>query len=100
MRSLYVGKLPHGTSDSEFRNMFAIYGAVENVNIITDRDSGRARGFASVEMPNSSEAEMAIVRLNGSGLGGRTLNVSEAKAQSRSARAATANSISVAAGGV
>jgi RNA recognition motif-containing protein len=59
--------------------MFAIYGAVENVNIITDRETGRARGFAFVEMPNSSEAEMAIVGLNGSGLGDRTLNVSEAK---------------------
>jgi cold-inducible RNA-binding protein len=79
MKSLYVGNLPHGTSDSELRNMFAIYGAVENVNIITDRETGRARGFAFVEMPNSSEAEMAIVGLNGSGLGDRTLNVSEAK---------------------
>jgi cold-inducible RNA-binding protein len=79
MKSLYVGNLPHGATDSELRNMFAIYGAVQNVNMITDRDTGRARGFAFVEMPNSSEAEMAIVGLNGSGLGGRTLNVSEAK---------------------
>jgi RNA recognition motif-containing protein len=81
MKSLYVGNLPHSTSDSELRNMFAVYGAVETVNIIADRDTGRARGFAFVVMPNSSEAEMAIVGLNGSGLGGRALNVSEAKAK-------------------
>ena len=79
MKSLYVGNLPHRTTDSELRELFAVYGAVENVNIITDRDTGRARGFAFVEMPNSEEAEKAIAALNGSELGGRTLNVNEAK---------------------
>jgi RNA recognition motif-containing protein len=79
MKNLYVGNLPHNTTDSELRTLFAAHGAVENVNIITDRDTGRARGFAFVEMPNSDEAEKAIAALNGSELGGRTLNVNEAR---------------------
>jgi RNA recognition motif-containing protein len=79
MKNLYVGNLPHSTTDSELRSLFAAHGAVENVNIITDRDTGRARGFAFVEMTNSGEAEKAIAALNGSELGGRTLNVNEAK---------------------
>jgi cold-inducible RNA-binding protein len=79
MKNLYVGNLPHSTTDSELRNLFAAHGTVENVNIITDRDTGRARGFAFVEMPNSGEAEKAIAALNGTELGGRTLNVNEAK---------------------
>ena len=80
--NLYVGNLPHSTTDSELRSLFAAHGTVENVNIITDRDTGRARGFAFVEMPNSGEAEKAIAALNGSELGGRTLNVNEAKPKS------------------
>jgi cold-inducible RNA-binding protein len=79
MKSLYVGNLPHSTTDSELRNLFSVYGAVENVNIVTDRDTGRARGFAFVEMPDSGAAEKAIAALNGSELGGRTLNVNEAR---------------------
>jgi RNA recognition motif-containing protein len=79
MKNLYVGNLPHNTTDSELRTLFAAHGAVDNVNIITDRDTGRARGFAFVEMPNSVEAEKAIAALNGSELGGRTLNVNEAR---------------------
>lgn len=79
MKSLYVGNLPHSTTETELRNLFAVYGAVENVNIITDRDTGRARGFAFVEMPDSGAAEKAIAALNGSELGGRNLNVNEAR---------------------
>ncbi len=79
MKILYVGNWRKGTSNSELRNMFAVYGAVETVNIIADRHTGCARGFALVVMPNSSEAEMAIMGLNGSRLGGRTSNASEAK---------------------
>ncbi|HEY7352139.1 MAG TPA: RNA-binding protein [Terriglobales bacterium] len=79
---LYVGNLPHSTTDSELRNLFAAHGTVENVSIVTDRETGRSRGFAFVEMPDSSEAEKAIAALNGSDLGGRTLNVNEAKPKS------------------
>jgi cold-inducible RNA-binding protein len=79
MKNLYVGNLPHSTTDSELRNLFSAHGAVENVSIITDRETGRSRGFAFVEMPDSGEAEKAIAALNGSDLGGRTLNVNEAK---------------------
>jgi cold-inducible RNA-binding protein len=82
MKNLYVGNLPHNTTDSELRSLFAAHGAVENVNIITDRNTGRARGFAFVEMPNSGEAEKAIAALNGFELSGRTLNVNEAKPKS------------------
>jgi RNA recognition motif-containing protein len=59
---------------------------VENVNIVTDRDTGRARGFAFVEMSNAAEAEKAIAALNGSELGGRPLNVNEAKPKTDRAR--------------
>lgn len=87
MKNLYVGNLPHSTTDSELRNLFAAHGTVENVNIITDRETGRARGFAFVEMPNSGEAEKAIAALNGAELGGRTLNVNEAKPKTDRSRA-------------
>jgi cold-inducible RNA-binding protein len=79
MKNVYIGNLPHKTTDVDLRDLFAVYGTVENVNIITDRETGRARGFAFVEMPNPEEAEKAIAALNGSELGGRTLNVNEAK---------------------
>ena len=79
MKNLYVGNLPHSTTDTDLRNAFAVYGQVESVNIITDRDTGRARGFAFVEMGDSGGAEKAIAALNGSDLGGRTIQVNEAR---------------------
>jgi len=79
MKNLYVGNLPHSTTDTELRNLFAAHGAVENVSIITDRETGRARGFAFVEMTDAGEAEKAIAALNGSELGGRVLKINEAK---------------------
>jgi RNA recognition motif-containing protein len=60
MKNLYVGNLPHNTTETDLRNAFAVYGQVDNVNIITDRDTGRARGFAFVEMGDSTGAEKAI----------------------------------------
>ncbi len=62
--------------------MFEAYGAVDRVSIITDRDTGRSRGFAFVEMSNDEEADRAINALNGANLGGRTLNVNEARPKS------------------
>lgn len=79
MKNLYVGNLPHSTNEAELRNAFAVYGQVENVNIVADRDTGRARGFAFVEMTDADGAEKAIAALNGSDLGGRTIQVNEAR---------------------
>jgi cold-inducible RNA-binding protein len=79
MKNLYVGNLQHNTTETDLRNVFAVYGPVDNVNIITDRDTGRARGFAFVEMSDSGGAEKAIAGLNGSDLGGRTIQVNEAR---------------------
>ena len=79
MKNLYVGNLPHNTTEADLRSAFAVYGQVDSVNVITDRDTGRARGFAFVEMGDSSGAEKAIAALNGSDLGGRTIQVNEAR---------------------
>jgi RNA recognition motif-containing protein len=79
MKNVYVGNLPHSTSESELRNLFQSHGEVEKVTLVTDRDTGRSRGFGFVEMSVAGEAEKAIAALNGSELGGRTLTVNEAK---------------------
>lgn len=79
MKNLYVGNLPHSTNETELRTLFQPHGAIEKVTMVTDRDTGRSRGFAFVEMADAGEAEKAIVALNGSELGGRTLTVNEAK---------------------
>ena len=79
MKNLYVGNLPHSTTEVDLRTAFAVYGQVDSVNVITDRDTGRARGFAFVEMGDSGGAEKAIAALNGSDLGGRTIQVNEAR---------------------
>lgn len=79
MKNLYVGNLPHSTTESELRNVFQAHGDVEKVSIVTDRETGRARGFAFVEMTNAGEADKAIAALNGTELGGRTLTINEAK---------------------
>ena len=82
MKNLYVGNLPHSTIEAELRNLFEAHGAVEKVILVTDRDTGRSRGFGFVEMTNASEADKAIAALNGTDLGGRTLTVNEAKPKS------------------
>ena len=79
MKNLYVGNLPHSTTEEELRNLFQPHGEVEKVSIVTDRETGRARGFGFVEMANAGEAEKAIAALNGTDLGGRTLTINEAK---------------------
>jgi len=79
MKNLYVGNLPHSTTEAELRGLFEAHGAVEKVSIVTDRETGRARGFAFVEMTDAGEAEKAIAALNGSELGGRALKINEAK---------------------
>jgi cold-inducible RNA-binding protein len=79
MKNIYVGNLPHSTTESELRGVFEAHGAVEKVSIVTDRETGRARGFAFVEMTNAGEADKAIAALNGSELGGRALKINEAQ---------------------
>src|ERR1700751_2127442 len=79
MKNLYVGNLPHSTTEAELRNLFEAYGAVEKVTLVTDRDTGHSRGFGFVEMTNSGEADKAIATLNGTDLGGRALTINEAR---------------------
>ncbi len=77
--NIYVGNLSRDTSEDQLRQAFEGYGAVDTVNIITDRYSGESRGFGFVEMPNKNEGEAAIAGLNGTELNGRSLNVNEAR---------------------
>ena len=79
MKNIFVGNLSFSSTEDAVRGMFEQYGAIDRVSIITDRDTGRSRGFAFVEMPNDAEAERAINALNGSDCGGRRLNVNEAR---------------------
>lgn len=79
MKSIFVGNLPFQTTEDELRSMFQNYGAVSRVSIMTDRETGRSRGFAFIEMANDEEAESAISGTNGTSLGGRALNVNEAR---------------------
>ena len=78
---LYVGNLPFETTEADLQALFAQAGTVETVNVIRDRDTGRARGFAFVEMANASDAQNAISMLNAKPLGGRNLTVNEARPQ-------------------
>ena len=79
MKNIFVGNLDFNTSEDELRQLFEAYGQVDRVAIMTDRDTGRSRGFGFVEMTNAEDGEKAIAALNGSQVGGRTLNVNEAR---------------------
>lgn len=79
MTNIFVGNLSFSTTQDDLHAAFAAFGSVERVNIVTDRDTGQARGFAFVEMTDRSEAERAISQLNGKDLHGRALNVNEAR---------------------
>jgi|SRR5271169_4406509 cold-inducible RNA-binding protein len=79
MTNIFVGNLSFQTTQEELHAAFSNYGAVERVNIVTDRDSGQPRGFAFVEMTDRAAAEAAIAKLNGTDLNGRTMNVNEAR---------------------
>lgn len=76
---IYVGNIPHTTTEAALRQAFEAHGAVQTADLITDKFSGESRGFAFIEMPTQSEASAAINALNGSDFGGRTLTVNEAK---------------------
>ncbi|PYV98963.1 MAG: RNA-binding protein [Acidobacteria bacterium] len=79
MKNIFVGNLDFNTSEEELRQLFQTYGQVDRVSIMTDRDTGRSRGFGFVEMTSAEDGEKAIAALNGSQIGGRKLNVNEAR---------------------
>ena len=80
-RKLYVGNLPYEASEDELRDLFSRAGSVESVTVMRDRSTGRARGFAFVEMSSDDEAQSAIRELNTTQMGGRSLTVNEARPQ-------------------
>ena len=79
MKSLFVGNLSFDTTEEQLREVVAPYGQITRVHLAKDRDTGRARGFAFIEMPNDAEAAKAIAELDGKALGGRNLKVNEAR---------------------
>lgn len=79
VKNIFVGNLDFNASEESLRALFEQYGAVERVNIVRDRDTGQPRGFAFVEMTDGAQADQAITELNGSTLGGRAMNVNEAR---------------------
>jgi cold-inducible RNA-binding protein len=84
MKNLFVGNMNFQTSEAELRSMFEAFGQVTRVHIAMDRETGRARGFAFVEMPNDEEAAKAIAGLDGKAVGGRNLKVNEARPKTAS----------------
>lgn len=78
-KKLFVGNLAFSTTGADLEALFASVGTVESATVISDRESGRSRGFGFVEMSSSGEASKAITELNGRDVGGRQINVSEAK---------------------
>lgn len=86
-KRIYVGSLPYSVTETQLEGLFSPYGLINQVDVITDKYTGQAKGFAFVEMANDEEAEQAIAALNGTELGGRTLVINEARArESGSAR--------------
>ena len=82
MKNIFVGNLSFGTTEQDIRSLFEAHGSVDRVNIVTDRDTGQPRGFAFVEMTNDAEGDRAIDAVNGKEVGGRALNVNEARPKS------------------
>lgn len=79
MTNIYVGNISYQTTQDDLHAAFAVFGGIERVNVVTDRDTGQPRGFAFVEMTERAAAEKAIAQLNGTELNGRAINVNEAK---------------------
>ena len=78
-KRIYVGNLPFSATDDEVRELFEQYGSVTSIHLVTDRETGRPRGFGFVEMENGDEADEAISKLDKTQMGGRSLNVNEAR---------------------
>ena len=83
MKKIYVGNFSFNMTEEELRSMFEPYGNVESATLVTDRDTGRSRGFGFVAMSNDEEAEKAMAALNGKEAGGRSLIVNEARPQAQ-----------------
>ena len=79
MKNIFVGNLSFNTNEDELRTLFEPFGQVDRISIMTDRDTGRSRGFGFVEMASNEDGDKAITALNGSQVGGRTINVNEAR---------------------
>jgi RNA recognition motif-containing protein len=79
VKNIFVGNLSFNTNEDELRQLFEAHGQVDRVSIMTDRDTGRSRGFGFVEMASNEDGDKAITALNGSQVGGRTINVNEAR---------------------
>lgn len=79
MKKIFVGNFSFNTTEADLRQWFEPHGAVESATVVTDRDTGRSRGFGFVEMTNNDEADAAIAALNGADGGGRALTVNEAR---------------------
>lgn len=80
--NIFVGNISYSTTEDDIRRMFEEYGEIDSVKIITDRDTGRSRGFGFVEMPNDDEAQSAIDALDGKELDGRALKINESRPRS------------------
>ncbi len=80
---IYVGGLPYATTDAQLQEIFSAHGTVESARVITDKFTGRSRGFGFVEMASQEEAQKAIQALNGTDLDGRNLTVNEARPQEK-----------------
>ncbi len=80
-KKLYVGNLSYSVDSAQLNDLFTQVGTVDSANVIMDRDTGRSKGFGFVEMSDNGDAQAAIEKFNGSELGGRAMNVSEAKPQ-------------------
>jgi cold-inducible RNA-binding protein len=84
MKKLFVGNMSFQTTESDLRALFEPFGAIGEIHVATDRDTGRARGFAFVEMNDDEAAEKAMAALNGKEMNGRALNVNEARPKTHS----------------
>ena len=82
-KKIFVGNLSFNTTSADLETLFSEHGTCESATVVTDRDTGRSRGFGFVEMSSASEADKAISTLNGRDVGGRQINVSEARDQER-----------------
>jgi RNA recognition motif-containing protein len=86
VKNIFVGNLDFAATESAVRSLFEAYGKVERVSMVADRETGRPRGFAFVEMTDAGEADRAIAALNGHDLDGRALNVNEARPKGEGGR--------------
>ena len=96
MKKIYVGNFSFSTTEAELRQWFEPYGAVESATVVTDRDTGRSRGFGFVEMADNAAADAAIAALNGQDNGGRALTVNEASVRAAAVEPAIAAAVAAA----